>query len=108
MNELVEMLSQEEAGLISDRSLDDAPVDVQSFQLFLTCFLFVFILIFLYFVQLFSFKLNKISICNYTFYNNNNDYTIIFINNNKNNSTNNNNNNNNNNNENKYYYIKKR
>lgn len=36
MAELVEMLHQEEAGLTVDRSLDGAPKDVQSFQLFVT------------------------------------------------------------------------
>lgn len=36
MMELVDMLNQEEAGLTTDRSLDGAPADVQSFQLFIS------------------------------------------------------------------------
>ena len=36
MAELVEMLHKEEAGLTVDRSLDGAPADVQSFEVFLT------------------------------------------------------------------------
>jgi len=36
MSELVEMLHKEEAGLTSDRSLEGAPPDVQSFQIFLS------------------------------------------------------------------------
>jgi meckelin len=36
MVELVEMLGREEAGLTTDRSLDGAPADVQSFELFLS------------------------------------------------------------------------
>jgi hypothetical protein len=36
MTELVEMLHKEEAGLTVDRSLEGAPHDVQSFQIFLT------------------------------------------------------------------------
>jgi meckelin len=36
MAELVEMLHKEEAGLTVDRSLDGAPADVQSFEIFLT------------------------------------------------------------------------
>jgi meckelin len=36
MMKLVDMLNQEEAGLTTDRSLDGAPSDVQSFQLFIS------------------------------------------------------------------------
>jgi hypothetical protein len=36
MAELVEMLHKEEAGLTSYRSLDGAPPDVQTFQIFLS------------------------------------------------------------------------
>ena len=36
MAELVDMLHKEEAGLTVDRSLDGAPKDVQSFEIFLT------------------------------------------------------------------------
>lgn len=36
MTELVEMLHKEEAGLVTDRGLDGAPADVQSFEVFLS------------------------------------------------------------------------
>jgi len=36
MTELVEMLHNEEKGLVTDRGLDDAPNDVQSFEVFLS------------------------------------------------------------------------
>lgn len=36
MTELVEMLHKEEAGLVTDRGLEGAPVDIQSFEVFLS------------------------------------------------------------------------